>query len=82
MTELGKNSFLVPFRCMDVGILIFWFRKCYSKKILLELSLLENNHLLLFQVDGKVFSGEAKSKKEAKKIAAIKALAELYEIQY
>merc|ERR1719430_698534 len=28
------------------------------------------------------FSGEAKSKKEAKKIAAIKALAELYEIQY
>jgi len=34
------------------------------------------------EVDGKLFSGEAKSKKEAKKIAAIKALAELYEIQY
>jgi len=34
------------------------------------------------EVDGQVFSGEAKSKKEAKKIAAIKALAELYEIQY
>jgi len=33
-------------------------------------------------VDGKTFSGEAKSKKEAKKIAAIKALSELYEIQY
>merc|ERR1712025_702232 len=34
------------------------------------------------EVDGKAFSGEAKSKKEAKKIAAIKALAEIYEIQY
>jgi len=34
------------------------------------------------EVDGKTFSGEGKSKKEAKKIAAIKALAEIYEIQY
>lgn len=34
------------------------------------------------KVDDKIFSGEAKSKKEAKKLAAIKALAELYGIQY
>ena len=39
-------------------------------------------HNLLFQVDDKIFSGEAKSKKEAKKLAAVKALAELYGIQY
>lgn len=40
------------------------------------------SHLGNFQVDGQTFTGEGKSKKEAKKFAAIKALSELYGIQY
>jgi len=34
------------------------------------------------KVDGQTFTGEGKSKKEAKKFAAVKALSELYGIQY